>query len=255
VLSLGAHAGRVLAGTDDGAFEWTAAAGRWTRLPTVVGRLDVHPRVNDVAVVSDQEWVLATSRGLLRTADAGRTWQKTAVNVPGSASVVAASPRDPRLVLAATPVGFYRSLDGGLSWTSAGGMLDGAEPHRLLILPTDDRVAFTATSRGLFRSVDRGANWARHPGGVPFTDITGLASDPQGQMLYASDFATGGVFRSADGGETWRRLSVDGLITERVWTLAVDPRSPSRVFAATPSGGLHLLHRAATSHAAGGSSE
>ncbi|HET9315024.1 MAG TPA: hypothetical protein VFQ51_05515 [Vicinamibacteria bacterium] len=255
VLALATSGPSVLAGTDDGVFAWTASAGAWTRLPTIVGRIEAHPRVNDIAVVSDQEWMLATSKGLLRTADAGRTWQRTAVNVPGPASVVAVSPRDPRLVLAATAIGFYRSVDGGMSWTSAGGMLDGAEPHRLLFLPTNDTVAFTATSRGLFRTMDRGVNWARHPGGVPFTDITGLASDPRGQTLYASDFGTGGVFRSGDGGETWRRFSADGLVTERVWTLAVDPRAPDRVFAATPSGGLHLLHQPAAARAAGGSSE
>jgi photosystem II stability/assembly factor-like uncharacterized protein len=255
VLSLATAGPSVLAGTDDGVFAWTPAAGAWARLPTLVSRVEVHPRVNDIAAVSEREWVLATSRGLLRTADGGRTWQKTAVNVPGPAAVVAASPRDPRLVLAATAIGFYRSVDGGMSWTSAGGMLDGAEPHRMLFVPTDDKVAFAATSRGLFRSVDRGENWARHPGGVPFTDITGLASDPRGRTLYASDFATGGVFRSADGGETWRRLSVDGLVTERVWSLAIDPRAPERVFAATPSGGLHLLQQPAGARAAGGSSE
>jgi photosystem II stability/assembly factor-like uncharacterized protein len=255
VLALAVHGGNVLAGTDDGVFFWTPSAAAWRRLPTVVGRTEAHPRVNDVAIVSAQEWVLATSRGLLRTADAGRTWRQAAVNVPGPASVVAVAPRDPRLVLAATAIGFYRSLDGGQSWTSAGGKLEGADPHRMLFLPTDDNVAFTATSRGLFRTVDRGASWVRHPGGVPFTDITGLASDPRGRMLYASDFATGGVFRSADGGETWRRLSVDGLVTERVWTLAIDPRAPERVFAAAPSGGLHLLHQAASDQAAGGSPE
>ena len=185
-------------------FAWTRSSGAWTRLPTIVGRVEAHPRVNDIAVVSPQEWLLASSKGILRSADAGRTWQRTAVNVPGPASVVAVSPRDANLVLAATAIGFYRSVDRGVSWTSAGGMLDGADPHRLIFLPSDDHVAFTATSRGLFRTLDRGVNWARHPGGVPFTDITGLATDARGTTLYASDFGTGGVFRSSDGGETHR---------------------------------------------------
>jgi photosystem II stability/assembly factor-like uncharacterized protein len=253
VLTLALAGASVLAGTDDGLFSWSTAAAGWRRVPTVLGKAEAHPRVNDLAVVSAQEWLLATSNGILRTADGGRTWQRTAVNAPGPASAVAVSPRDARLVLAATAIGFYRSQDGGVSWTSAGGRLDGADPHRLLILPTNDQVAFAATSRGLFRSVDRGLNWVRHAGGVPFTDITGLASDPSGRILYASDFGTGGVFRSADGGESWRRFSVEGLVTERVWTLAVDPGAPDRVFAATPSGGLHLLHQAAGTHAAGGS--
>ena len=87
------------------------------------------------------------------------------------------------------------------------------------------------------------------------TDITGLAVDPQGRTLYASDFTTGGVFRSEDGGESWKRLTADGLLTERVWSLGIDPAAPERVFAATPNGGLHMLRRAATRNAAGGSPE
>ena len=78
-------------------------------------------------------------------------------------------------------------------------------------------------------------------GGIPFTDITGLYVRPDGRTLYASDFTWGGIFRSVDGGETWERLTAEGLVSDRVWTLSVDPTAPDRIIVASPSGGLHLL--------------
>lgn len=255
VLSIETVGDAVLAGTDDGLFVWRRTPGAWTRVPTVVAGTEAHPRVNDVAAVAGDAWLLATARGLLRTADGGRTWRRTASGLTGAVNALAVSPKDPRVVLAATALGFQRSADGGETWTVSAGRLDGADPHRLLFLPANERVVFAATSRGLFRSLDAGGSWSRHAGGVPFTDITGLAADALGRTLYASDFTTGGVFKSSDGGESWRRMSVDGLVTERVWSLAVDPKAPEKVFAATPSGGLHVLRQAASGTAAGGSPE
>lgn len=255
VLSIDTYGAFVLAGTDDGLFVWRRTPGAWTRVPTVVGGAETHPRVNDVAALSEKTWLLATARGLLRSADGGVTWKRPPTGLTGSVNALTSSPKDPRVVLAATALGFQRSADGGETWTVSGGRLDGADPHRLLFSPANDRVVFAATSRGLFRSTDAGANWSRHAGGVPFTDITGLAADALGRTLYASDFTTGGVFRSEDGGETWRRMATGGLVTERVWSLAVDPKAPDKVFAATPSGGLHVLRQAASGTAAGGSPE
>jgi photosystem II stability/assembly factor-like uncharacterized protein len=255
VLSIDTRGTDVLAGTDDGLYVWRPSPGAWKRVPTVVAGAEAHPRVNDVVALSEKAWLLATARGLLRTVDGGGTWRRATTGLTGAVSALAVSPKDPRLVLAATALGFQRSVDGGETWSASTGRLEGADPHRLLFLPANDRVAFAATSRGLFRSTDAGASWSRHAGGVPFTDITGLAADAAGRTLYASDFTTGGVFKSADGGESWRRMQVEGLATERVWSLAVDPRAPERVFAATPSGGLHVLRQAASGTAAGGSPE
>jgi hypothetical protein len=78
-------------------------------------------------------------------------------------------------------------------------------------------------------------------GGIPQADITGLAIHPDGRTVYASDFTWGGVFRSGDAGETWERLPAEGLASDRIWTLAVDPAAPDRVLAASPTGGVHLL--------------
>jgi photosystem II stability/assembly factor-like uncharacterized protein len=112
---------------------------------------------------------------------------------------------------------------------------------------------FATTRRGLFRSLDYGQTWKRCTGGVPFTDITGLATHPDGRTLYVTEFSAGGIFRSRDGGETWSRLPTDGLLTDRAWTVALDPHSPDRVMIASPSGGLHLWVEPGAGSAAAGS--
>ncbi len=155
--------------------------------------------------------------------------------------------------MAATPLGFFRSVDGGDTWAQISSGLGDVQVHTVAFVPSDDRVLFAATPQGLFRSGDQGVTWGRATGGIPWADITGLAIHPDGRTIYASDFARGGVFRSIDAGGTWERMPGEGLASERIWTLAVDPTSPERLLAASPTGGLHLmLPPAAPAAAAGG---
>jgi len=64
---------------------------------------------------------------------------------------------------------------------------------------------------------------------------------PDGRTIYASDFTWGGIFRSVDGGSSWDRMPTDGLASDRVWTLGLDPAAPERLLAAASAGGLHRL--------------
>jgi photosystem II stability/assembly factor-like uncharacterized protein len=231
----------VIAGTDDGLFLSTGATGAWTRLTTIVDGADIHPRVTDVVAVSTRKVLAATSKGLLRTADGGRTWQRTPLGISEQISTVTVSPSDPSLVVAATPMGFFRSTDGGDTWAQISTALAGLLVHSVAFVPTRANFLYAATPQGLFQSEDQGVTWGRATGGIPWADITGLAIHPDGRTIYASDFSRGGVFRTVDAGATWERVPGDGLASERVWTLAVDPASPERVLAASPTGGIHLL--------------
>jgi photosystem II stability/assembly factor-like uncharacterized protein len=124
--------------------------------------------------------------------------------------------------------------------------------HSIAFVPTDDNVLYAATPRGLFRSSDQGTSWGRATGGIPWADITGLAVHPDGRTIYASDFSRGGIFRTVDAGANWERMPADGLASDRIWALAVDPASPEKVLAASPTGGLHLLLPPAPPAAAAG---
>ena len=45
-------------------------------------------------------------------------------------------------------------------------------------------ILLATTGGGLFRSEDQGSTWARVTGGVPYSDITGLAIHPDGRTIY-----------------------------------------------------------------------
>jgi len=253
VLSLALIGREVIAGTDDGLFLSAGYTGAWSRLATIVDGADAHPRVTDVVALSPTRVLAATSKGLLRTADGGRTWRRTPLGISEQISTLVGSPNDANLVVAATPLGFFRTADGGETWTQISAGLGDVQIHSVAFVPSDDRVLFAATPQGLFRSGDQGVTWGRATGGIPWADITGLAIHPDGRTMYASDFAKGGVFRSIDAGASWERMPSEGLASERIWTLAVDPTSPERLLAASPTGGLHLLlPPSAPSAAAGG---
>jgi photosystem II stability/assembly factor-like uncharacterized protein len=103
--------------------------------------------------------------GLVRSADAGATWQP----VPGaglvSARVLAIHPRDSNLVLAGSgfeDASLYRSVDGGSNWVPSDIGIEG-EIHGLAFSPNGAEVV-AAGNRGVFRSTDGGRTWQRMEG-------------------------------------------------------------------------------------------
>lgn len=125
--------------------------------------------------------------------------------------------------------GVYRSTDDGKTWTNIG-LRDSATISLIQIDPTDpDRIFVAATGslfrprgqRGIYRTLDGGETWERVLEGT--TDTTGgnvVAIDPENpDRVWATLWdhqrtpdvrrygGTGsGVYRSEDGGESWKRL-------------------------------------------------
>lgn len=237
VASLAASGSDLFAGTDDGIFVYRAGAAAWQRLATRLGGTDPRPRVAELLAPAPGLIVAATNLGLLRSADRGLSWQLVSL---GSARVVVALAPLEGALLAATALGIYRSDDGAASFQLLSSGPD-AKVLKLEALPTDERLVFATTAAGLYKSRDGGRRWYRCYGGLPVSEITGLALHPNGRTVFAADFARGGLFRSDDRGESWRSLDTDGLMPDRVWAVAIDPAQPDVLLAATASGGLHAL--------------
>jgi photosystem II stability/assembly factor-like uncharacterized protein len=195
--------------------------------------------VTELLAMKSGPLVAATTKGVIRSPDGGKTWTQP---MDGADEVfdLAVSGDNPDLVMAVTQAGCFKSGDGGSSWNQVSPAL-GPTPHTLAFLPSNDRILFATTTGGLFRSGDQGATWRRVAGGLPRSDLTGIAVNPDGRTLYVSDFTWGGIFRSVDGGSTWSRMPTDGLGSDKVWALGVDPAAPERVLAAPSAGGLHVL--------------
>jgi photosystem II stability/assembly factor-like uncharacterized protein len=121
-----------------------------------------------------------------------------------------------------------RSRDGGVTWSHLSYPAD-AEPPTIVIDPVRPENVYAATGgTGLFRSTDSGDAWAPVDIGATVSFFRALAIDSlTGRTLYAS--VVGGVYRSDDGGATWEPT---GLKAE-IGALAVDPRDPATVYAAS----------------------
>jgi len=222
---------RVFAGTDDGLFV-RAGNDDWTRV-------DGAPRgpVHDLATLPSGRVLAATTKGIWLGLDRGTRWVPANLDDAGEALAVAAWPANPHTVVAATTRGWFRSEDGGEVWTQVSPPLT-ATPHALVFLPGDQPVLLATSTQGLLRSLDRGAKWEVIGGGLPHSDLSGIAAQRDGRAVFVSDFVHGGIFVSRDAGTTWQRVSTDGLASDHVWTLALDPDRPDRLIASARSGGL-----------------
>ena len=181
--------------------------------------------------------------GLWRSLDGGASWSRTPLE--DHAGAVAFHPSDPDLVYAATYLSLFRSRDGGATWTRIGaGFPFGV--HTLLVDPRQPKVLFAAFggfgNGGLFRSRDGGASWAPAMKGmgegldnvVPALDPSNPTTLYAGVLRRSGHSQVGELFRSRDGGASWRRLR----FTEVVLALAVDPLRPARLYAGLGASGV-----------------
>jgi len=218
--------------------------------------------------------------GVWKTTDYGRVWTPIFDDQPtGSIGALAIAPSNPSIIYVgsgeglqrpdlSTGNGIYKSTDGGSTWTHLG-LRDGQQIPAIIVDPGDPNRLFVAVlghpygpnpERGIFRSTDGGQSFRKvlykdeNTGGVE------VAFDPRNpQAVYAvlwesrqapweNGVFTGpgsGLFKSTDGGETWRPLA-QGLPTfaeglGRIG-ITVAPGDPRRLYATVESnqaGGIY----------------
>ena len=178
------------------------------------------------------------SDGLLRSDDAGATWDEVPSLAGRSVSAIVFSADGARLA-AATGKGIAISNDGGESWALAGADLGFV--LSLAFVPEGGGEALVAglVRQGIARSEDGGQTWAIADEGLNAVPTLALALSP----AFADDrtiVAAGlddGITISRDGGTTWAAMN-DALGDASAYGVAISPRyaTDRTLFAALSSG-------------------
>jgi photosystem II stability/assembly factor-like uncharacterized protein len=184
----------------------------------------------------------ATGGGVWKTTDGGVTWTPVSDGFFNTSSpgALAVSESNPDIVFAGMGEtelrgniiqgdGVYKSIDAGKTWTKSG--LESTQAiARIRIHPTDPNRVFVAAfgnpygpnpDRGMFRSLDGGGTWTKVLFRNDKVGASDLVFDPKNaDVLYAALWEAyrtpyalvdggsgGGLFKSIDGGSTWRELT------------------------------------------------
>jgi photosystem II stability/assembly factor-like uncharacterized protein len=165
----------------------------------------------------------------IRSLDGGKHWEQIDDGVDHDGHSIAVMPRDPRVVVASTGKGLFRSEDAGTHWSAANDGLTGRHytPAPLAMHLARPEVLVTAvTAHGpgswnkpeggdtaFIRSEDQGKTWQMSQQGLPPACPTvprALAVDIDDPNRFFTGMIDGSVWTSADGGESWTQM-IGGL--------------------------------------------
>jgi photosystem II stability/assembly factor-like uncharacterized protein len=227
----------------------------------------------------------ATGGGVWRTKDAGNTWSNLSDGFFGSSiGSVAVSEWDNNVIYVGQGEGtvrgnvsyghgVWKSTDAGKTWIFAG-LKDSKHIPRIRIHPKNPELVYAAVmgdlfksseERGVYKSEDGGKNWKRVLFANANAGAVDLAMDPNNpRVLYASMWRIrrtpysmesggegSGIYKSTDGGETWKNISANEGMPKGIWGIScvsVSPVNSNRVYAIieNENGGVYRSEDAGT---------
>jgi len=176
--------------------------------------------------------------GLWISHDAGTTWQE----LPGlhgqSIRAFAQAPSDPRILVAGTLQGVFRSTDAGAAWTqiSPPGSREIHEVESIAIDPRNPDIIYAGTWHLPWKTSDGGAHWdSIKQGLIVDSDVFSMVIDPtRPNILYLS--ACSGIYKSENAGLRFRKIQGIPSEARRTRVLRQDPEDLKTVYAGTTEG-------------------
>lgn len=201
----------------DGIYKTSDGGETWQRLGLSdsehIGRLAIDPQDSNTvfACATGHAFSSNAERGVFRTKDGGKTWDKVLfVNEDTGCADLAIDPKDGKTLLA----GMWQFRRKPYYFTSGG------------------------PGSGLYRSTDGGTTWKKSQEGLPHQDLGRIAvgiSASEPSVVYATVEAKDAtaLYRSKDSGTTWTSVATSRAVSGRPFYFShvvVDPKDSNRVY-------------------------
>jgi photosystem II stability/assembly factor-like uncharacterized protein len=219
--------------------------------------------------------------GVWKTTDFGRIWKPIFDDQPtGSIGDIVVSPSNPNTIYVGSGEGLqrpdlsvgdgiYKSTDGGKTWINTG-LKEAQQIGGLAIDPKNENRVFAAAlghpyganeERGVYRTIDGGKTWERVLYKDENTGAIQVSIDPNNRNIIYADMWAGrqgpwengawngkesGLFKSIDGGTTWKKLTT-GLPTPEQGLgrigFCIAPSNSNRLYATVDAGKMGGIYR------------
>lgn len=219
--------------------------------------------------------------GVWKTTDYGRTWKPIFDDQPtGSVGDIVVSPSNPNTIYVGSGEGLqrpdlsvgdgiYKSTDGGTTWMNTG-LKEAQQIGGLAIDPKNENRVFAAAlghpygpnqERGVYRTIDGGKTWERVLYKDENTGAIQVTIDPNNSNIIYADLWAGrqgpwengtwngnesGLFKSTDGGNTWKKLTTGLPTTEQGLArigFCIAPSNSNRLYATVEAGKYGGIYR------------
>jgi photosystem II stability/assembly factor-like uncharacterized protein len=176
--------------------------------------------------------------GLYISHDAGRTWSETPALKNQSVFALAQAPSDPKIFIAGTLEGVFRSSDAGATWTliSPPENKEIHEVESLAVHPLNPDIIYAGTWHLPWKTSDGGKTWENIKQGViDDSDVFSIIIDPTSpSVVYAS--ACSGIYKSETAGSLFHKIQGIPATARRTRKLKQDPTHRDTVYAGTTEG-------------------
>jgi photosystem II stability/assembly factor-like uncharacterized protein len=184
-------------------------------------------------------WVLdRVGGGLFISHDGGVSWTSADEMNGQSIRALAQAPSDPKILVAGTLTGVFRSEDAGTHWKqiSPAGSADLHEVESIAIDPKAPKTIYAGTWHLPWKTTDGGVTWhSIKQGLIDDSDVFSIIIDPrQTNVVFTS--ACSGIYKSENGGESYHKIQGIPNTARRTRVLMQDPVNSSVVYAGTTEG-------------------
>ncbi len=212
---------------------------------------------------------VSQGKGVWRSTDRGRSWSFLGLERTGLIAKIQVDPRDPDVAFVAAlgnafgknpERGVYRTRDGGATWENVLFVADSVGAVDVVMNPRNPRELYAGMWRaerkpwtlydashdgGVWKSTDGGDSWTRltdpsRDNGLPQETLfgrIGLTISPANPdrvwALISAPDPHGGIWRTDDAGESWRKVTRDRRFRQRHWYyshLEADPQDENTVY-------------------------